>query len=218
MMAGCPWFSTGQKPCGAWPRKYAMAISPARMKATGRVNSPTRRNRPPNVSRMLAMPASDMIGAVPPPGMMAAGNANSLAVPNCMKRKAATMRSTLSRRGVQLDHFATRFGAVMMRVSLSVLLVERDPTPGGQPRARQNQHQPGDGHRPKMLIEHHDAEHDCHQGVDIRNDARPAWSCLRDELKEHHEPERGADDAEHGDGPERRSRDRVRRPRENRGE
>src|SRR6266566_7845342 len=94
------------------------------MKATGRVNSPTRRNRPPNVSRMLAMPASDLIGSVPPPGMMAAGNANSLAVPNCMKRKAATMRSTLSRRGVQLDHFATRFGAVMMRVSLSVLLVE----------------------------------------------------------------------------------------------
>src|SRR5437870_6901704 len=77
MMAGCPWFSTGQKPCGAWPRKYATAISPATMKATGRVNSPSSRNRPPNVSRVPAMPGSDAIGAVPPPGMMAAGNARS---------------------------------------------------------------------------------------------------------------------------------------------
>src|SRR5213082_2350672 len=99
------------------------------MKATGRVNNPTRRNRPPNVSRMLAMPASDMIGAVPPPGMMAAGNANSLAVPNCMNRNAATIRRTLSRYGARVGHFAPMPGAVMMCVSLSVLLVEGDPTP-----------------------------------------------------------------------------------------
>jgi len=32
-----------------------------------------------------------------PPGMMAAGNASSLAVPNCMKRNAATIRRRLSR-------------------------------------------------------------------------------------------------------------------------
>src|SRR5438477_347183 len=101
-MAGCPWFSTGQKPCGAWPRKYAIAISPARMKATGRVNSPSRRNTPPNVSRIPAMPGSDAIAAVPPPGMIAAGNANSLAVPNCMKRNAATIRRTLSRYGARV--------------------------------------------------------------------------------------------------------------------
>src|SRR5947207_2325073 len=117
-MAGCPWLSTGQKPCGAWPRKYATAISPARMKATGRVNSPTRSNRPPNVSRVPAIPGSDMIGAVPPPGMMAAGNAKILAVPNCMKRKAATIRSTLKSCGARVDQLRTRFDAVMVLPSV----------------------------------------------------------------------------------------------------
>src|SRR3989449_311920 len=154
-MAGCPWFSTGQKPCGAWPRKYATAISPATTKATGRVNSPSSRNRPPNVSRIPAMPGSDAIGAVPPPGMIAAGNASSFAVPNCMKRNAATIRSTLSRYGAHVGHFAGMLGAVMIRVSLSVLGVEGDPTPGGQPRASQDQHQSGDGHRSKMLVAVH---------------------------------------------------------------
>src|SRR2546423_13878026 len=113
-MAGCPWFSTGQKPCGAWPRKYATAISPARMKATGRLNSPTRSNRPPNVSRVPAIPGSDMIGAVPPPGMMAAGNAKILAVPNCMNRKAATIRSTLKSCGARVDQLRTKLDTVMV--------------------------------------------------------------------------------------------------------
>src|SRR5256714_10856737 len=126
-MAGCPWFSTGQKPCGAWPRKYATAISPARMKATGRVNSPTRSNSPPNVSRVPAIPGSDMIGAVTPPGMMAAGNAKILAVPNCMKRKAVTIRSTLKSCGARVGQLRTRFDAVM-----ALPLVGSDPL--GQPR------------------------------------------------------------------------------------
>src|SRR5437879_2893770 len=94
------------------------------MKATGRVNSPSRRNRPPNVSRIPAMPGSDAIAAVPPPGMIAAGNANSLAVPNCMKRNAATIRRTLSRYGARVGHFAVMLGAVIVRVSL---LVEGGP-------------------------------------------------------------------------------------------
>src|SRR6266516_1336861 len=161
MMAGCPWFSTGQKPCGAWPRKYAMAISPATMKATGWVNRPSSRNRPPNVSMIPAIPASDAIGAVPPPGMMAAGNANSLAVPNCMKRNAATIRRTLSKYGARVGHFVTMLGAVMIRVSLSGLWNEGDPPAGGQPRAGQNQHQSGDGHRSKMLVQHDDDEPRC---------------------------------------------------------
>src|SRR5881396_4118775 len=194
-MAGCPWFSTGQKPCGAWPRKYATAISPATMKATGRGN------RPPNVSRIPAMPGSDAIGAVPPPGMMAAGNANSLAVPNCMKRKAATIRRTLSRYGAHVGHFAVMLGAVMIRVSLSVFLGEGDPAAGGQPRATQNEQQPGDGHCSKMLVEHHDAEQDRDQRVDVRNDARPARSGLCDELKEYDQPRRRADHTERRDGP-----------------
>jgi len=66
------------------------------------------------------MPGSDAIGAVPPPGMMAAGNANSLAVPNCTKRNAATIRRTLSRYGAHVGHLAGMLGAVMIRVSLSV--------------------------------------------------------------------------------------------------
>src|SRR2546421_5133433 len=84
------------------------------MKATGRVNSPTRSNRPPNVSRVPAIPASDMIGAVPPPGMMAAGNAKILAVPNCMKRKAATIRSTLKSCGARVDQLRTKLDTVMV--------------------------------------------------------------------------------------------------------
>src|SRR5713101_612828 len=222
MMAGCPWFSTGQKPCGAWPRKYAMAISPATMKATGRVKRPSSSRRPPNVSRMLARPTSETTGAVPPPGMMAAGNANSLAIPNCMKRKAVTIRRTLSRYGAQVGHFATMFGAVvvgavMIRVSLSVLGVEGDPPPGGQPRASQNQHQSDDGCGPEMLVEHHDAQQHRDQRVDVRDDARPARSGLCNEPKKYDEPQRRADHAQHRDGPQRGRRDRVRRAREHRG-
>src|SRR2546422_10694704 len=71
----------------------------------------------------------------PPPGMMAAGNANSLAVPNCMKRKAATIRRTLSKYGARVGHFAAMLRAVMIRVSLSVFLGEGDPAADGQPRA-----------------------------------------------------------------------------------
>src|SRR2546430_3481558 len=96
------------------------------MKATGRVNSPTRSNRPPNVSRVPAIPGSYMIGAVPPPGMMAAGNAKILAVPNCMKRKAATILSTLKSCGARFDQLRTRFDAVMV-----IPLVSSDPL--GQP-------------------------------------------------------------------------------------
>src|SRR2546426_3702523 len=39
---------------------------------------------------------------------------------------AVKMRSTLSSGGAQLGHFATTFGAVMMRTSLSVFVVEGD--------------------------------------------------------------------------------------------
>src|SRR6266545_210743 len=97
--------------------KYATAISPATMKATGRVKRPSRSSAPPTASRSPAMPASEPIGAVPPPGMIAAGNAINLAVPNCMKRKAAMIRRALSSCGAQLRHLATTFGAVMVHSS-----------------------------------------------------------------------------------------------------
>src|SRR2546422_716324 len=148
-------------------------------------------------------------GLLPPLGMMAAGNANSLAVPNCMKRNAATIRRTLSRYGAHVGHFAGMLGAVMIRVSLSVLGVEGDPTPGGQPRASQDQHQSGERRGPEMLIEHHDAEQHGDQRVDVRNHARPARSGLCDEPKKYDEPQRRADHAEHRDGPQCGRRDRV---------
>src|SRR6266545_6946605 len=97
--------------------KYATAISPATMKATGRVNTPIRSRAPPTVSRSPAMPANEPIGAVPPPGMIAAGNASSLAVPNCVKRNAATILRMLSRYGARAGHVATILGAVIVRPS-----------------------------------------------------------------------------------------------------
>src|SRR5213592_254757 len=184
MMAGCRWCGTGQKSCGGLAREYAMATSPATMKATGWVNSPSSRNKPPNVSMIPAIPASDAIGAVPPPGMMAAGNANSLAVPNCMKRNAATIRSRLSKYGARVGHFVTMLGAVMIRVSLCGFCNEGDPPAGGQPRAGQNQHQSGDGHRSKMLVQHDAAEQDRHERVDVGNDARPARSRSEEHTSE----------------------------------
>src|SRR5262249_15879265 len=36
-----PAFKSGKKPLGAWAMKYATAMSPARMNATGRVNKPS---------------------------------------------------------------------------------------------------------------------------------------------------------------------------------
>ncbi len=42
------------------------------------MNRPTRRSAPPNASRTPAIPGTDATGAVAPPGMMAAGSANSL--------------------------------------------------------------------------------------------------------------------------------------------
>jgi hypothetical protein len=94
-----------------------------------RVNSPSSRNNPPNVSRKPAIHACEPKGAVPPPGMMGAGNPNNLAVPNCMKRKAATIRSTLSRYGAQERHFVTMFGAAMMgpHLSMSTAMVRHFP-------------------------------------------------------------------------------------------
>src|SRR6266567_4737974 len=53
-----------------------------------------------------------------------------VAVPNCMKRNAATIRRTLSRYGARVGHFVTMLGAVMIRVSLSGLCNEGDPPAG----------------------------------------------------------------------------------------
>ena len=73
-----------------------MAISPERMNATGRVNSPKKKNVPPITSMTPANQTNEPTGAVPPPGRIAAGNANHLAEPTWTNRNAITILSTLS--------------------------------------------------------------------------------------------------------------------------
>src|SRR6516225_3925278 len=67
MIANSPAFRSGKKPLGACAMKYAMAMSPARMNATGRVNKPSTISTPPTSSIMPLMPESDM-GATPVEG------------------------------------------------------------------------------------------------------------------------------------------------------
>jgi len=66
--AGALLLSTGQKPCGAWPMKYATAISPRAVESDGCVNSPAAAGDA-NVSRMLAsQPATRRSGNPPHDG------------------------------------------------------------------------------------------------------------------------------------------------------
>src|SRR6516162_4607409 len=67
MIANSPAFRSGKKPLGACAMKYAKAMSPARMNATGRVNNPSTMSTPPTSSIMPLMPESDM-GATPVEG------------------------------------------------------------------------------------------------------------------------------------------------------
>src|SRR5215471_5855692 len=46
-IANSPAFRSGKKPLGACAMKYAKAMSPARMNATGRVNNPSTMSTPP---------------------------------------------------------------------------------------------------------------------------------------------------------------------------
>src|SRR5437879_199673 len=108
-----PLLAMGQKPWGAKNWKYATAISPDSRKATGRVKRPSSKKAPPTVSRTPAIQNSDSGVAVAPVGGIPIGKANSFMVPAWKKMKAVMMRSVLSSRGAQLDHFATTFGAVM---------------------------------------------------------------------------------------------------------
>src|SRR4029077_10590816 len=67
MIANSPAFRSGKKPLGACAKKYATAMSPARMNATGRVNKPSTISTPPTSSIMPLMPESD-IGSTPVAG------------------------------------------------------------------------------------------------------------------------------------------------------
>src|SRR5437763_4712309 len=111
--------------------KYAKAISPDRRNATGRVNNPKKRSGPPIDSMMPAMPGSDVMGAVPPPGMMAAGNAISLAVPTCVNRNAATILRMLSRYGARDCQRATGLESFTGPPESDCLRRVRRAQPGG---------------------------------------------------------------------------------------
>src|SRR5258707_12160526 len=76
--------------------KYAKAISPDRINATGSVNRPSRNRVPPTTSMTPANQIRDPTGAVVPPGKMAAGNPNHFAEPTWKNRKATTILRTLS--------------------------------------------------------------------------------------------------------------------------
>jgi hypothetical protein len=109
--------TVGQNDCGAWAWKYATAISPDRMNATGRVKKPSRMASPPNVSSTPASPISEISGTGSI-GMGGGGNANSLVVPARMNVKPAMMRSTLSTRSRHGDA-----SKIDMLASLSCILV-----------------------------------------------------------------------------------------------
>src|ERR1700675_5219665 len=65
--ANSPRLSSGQNPRGAWPMKYATAISPDSTKAIGRVNTPNRMPRPPKNSKAPANHSNPGNGADAPP-------------------------------------------------------------------------------------------------------------------------------------------------------
>src|ERR1700674_2175029 len=59
LTARSPSLRIGKNPCGKCSMKYAAAISPDRIKATGRVNRPRIKSVPPTSSNMPAMPNSE---------------------------------------------------------------------------------------------------------------------------------------------------------------
>src|SRR6185312_415000 len=82
---------------------------PERMKATGRVNSPSRSKQPPNASSTAARPWSESSST----GPISAGYWNNFAVPCAMNRNAMTMRNRLNKWGLDESGRCLR----LMRVS-----------------------------------------------------------------------------------------------------
>src|SRR5881296_3199482 len=126
--------------------KYANAISPERMNATGRVNRPRRMSVPPTTSMTPANHGSDPTGAVPPPGMIAAGKANHFAEPTWKYRKATTILRTLSSCGAhsffteppvffEVTHAHGSFASVQPRARAQRALRRSDRVWRADPRA-----------------------------------------------------------------------------------
>lgn len=80
------------------------------------------------------------------------------------------------------------------------------PTPRREPRPGEDEEQPGDRPRARLLAEQCDAERDGDDRVDIGDDHRPARSGLADEHGDDHEPGGGAHEPEDDDGCDRARR------------
>src|SRR6516164_9682160 len=102
MIANSPAFRSGKKPLGECAIKYATAMSPARMNATGRVNKPSTISTPPTSSIIPLMPESVM-GATPVKGET--GKLKYFDVPCSRNSRPTMMRKILSTRG---DHVARK--------------------------------------------------------------------------------------------------------------
>src|SRR5262249_24804015 len=96
---------------GACAMKYATAMSPAKMNATGRVNKPSTINTPPTSSIMPLMPESDM-GATPVEGET--GRLKYFDVPCSRNSRPTMIRKMLSTRG---DHVARKLSIAGIIIS-----------------------------------------------------------------------------------------------------
>src|SRR5262249_31294636 len=99
------------KPLGACAMKYATAMSPAKMNATGRVNKPSTISTPPTSSIIPLMPESD-IGAAPVEGET--GKLKYFDVPCSRNSRPTMMRKILSTRG---DHVARKLSIAGIIIS-----------------------------------------------------------------------------------------------------
>jgi hypothetical protein len=102
--------------------KYATAMSPARMNATGRVNRPSTIKTPPTISIMPLMPESDT-GATPVEGET--GKLKYFDVPCSRNSRPTMMRKILSTRG---DHVVRKLSIAGIIISpLNVLRLAEPP-------------------------------------------------------------------------------------------
>src|SRR5215813_5421250 len=123
MIANSPAFRSGKKPLGACAMKYATAMSPARMNATGRLNKPSTISTPPTSSIMPLVPESDM-GATPVEGET--GKLKYFDVPCSRNSRPTMMRKILSTRG---DHVARKLSIAGIIISpLNVLRLANPPS------------------------------------------------------------------------------------------
>lgn len=100
--AGIPPLVPGKNPRGKWEVKYATAISPQRMNATGRVSNPRMMRVAPTVS---IVPAAISSGGRCAGAWGIGGTPNSFIVPSDRKSSPTMMRNTLNIRALHGEEF-----------------------------------------------------------------------------------------------------------------